>query len=189
MTRKPADLSQDHRQLVWEALRKALAPISRADLHHRTGVAPSTVGNYLKALVAGGVVEKEDLDGGPFYRLVRDTGHHAPRLKADGSPVKSGHASANLWRSMRMMKQFAALELAAHSCTPDVEVTENMAKVYCSKLLAAGYLRVIRKAAPPKRAAIYRLIRDTGPKSPQIQRVQQVFDPNTRQVHAAGGAA
>lgn len=84
-----------------------------------------------------------------------------------------------------MMGTFSAADLAAHSTTADITVTENHAKVYCSRLLAAGYLRVVQKAAPPTRAAIYRLIRNTGPKPPQLQRVQQVFDPNTGQAHAA----
>jgi len=188
MTQKPVHESQDHRQLIWEALKRALAPVSRADIRAATGIAPSTISNYLMALVAGGIVEKEDLEGGPFYRLLRDTGFHAPRLKADGTPVKSGSGSVNLWRSMRMLKQFSARDLAAHSSTSETEVTENHAKVYCSHLLAAGYLRVVQKASPPRRSAIYRLIRDTGPVPPKTQRVQQVYDPNTGEVHAAGGA-
>lgn len=45
-------------------------------------------------------------------------------------------------------------------------------------------LRVVQKASPGHgRKAIYRLIRNTGPLPPQIQRVKHVFDPNTREVH------
>lgn len=187
MTRKPVHESRDFRQVIWEALKVSLAPVSRADLRHRTGIAPSTIGNYLMALVAGGIVEKEEIEGGPYYRLLRDTGFHAPRLKADGTPVKAGGSTVNLWRSMRMLKQFSARDLAAHSTTTASEVTENHAKVYCSHLLAAGYLKVVQKAAPPKRAAIYRLIRDTGPVPPKTQRIHQVYDPNTGETHATGG--
>ncbi len=188
MTRKPVHESRDFRQVIWEALKASLAPVSRADLRHRTGIAPSTIGNYLIALVAGGIVGKEDIEGGPFYRLLRDTGYHAPRLKADGTPVKAGGSTQNLWNSMRRLKQFSARDLAAHSTTSHVEVPENHAKVYCSHLLAAGYLKVVQKAAPPKRAAIYRLIRDTGPVPPKTQRIHQVYDPNTGETHATGGA-
>jgi hypothetical protein len=80
-----------------------------------------------------------------------------------------------------------AWDLAVHSTTTETEVGENHARVYCSHLLAAGYLKVVQKAAPPKRAAIYRLVRDTGPVPPKTQRVQQVYDPNTGQVHSTGG--
>lgn len=189
MAQKPVHESQDHRQLIWEELKRAGGPISRAAIQRATGIAPSTIANYLKALVAGEVVEKDASDdGAPSYRLVRDTGYHAPRLKGDGTPVRSGGATANLWRSMRMLKTFSARDLAAHSTTSEVEVPENHAKVYCSHLLAAGYLKVVQKAAPPKRAAIYRLIRDTGPVPPKTQRIQQVYDPNTGKVHAVGSA-
>ncbi|WP_313350505.1 hypothetical protein [Paracoccus sp. (in: a-proteobacteria)] len=188
MTRKPVHESRDFRQLVWEALKGAPAPVTRTDLQQATKAAPSTIANYLKALVAGGLVDRIEDEYRPTYRLLRDTGFHAPRLKADGTPVKAGGSTVNLWRSMRMLKQFTARELVAHSTTSELEVTENHAKVYCSHLLAAGYLRVVQKAVPPKRAAIYRLIRDTGPVPPKTQRVHQVYDPNTGEVHATGGA-
>lgn len=188
MTRKPAHESRDFRQLVWEALKAAPQPVTRTDLHNVTKVAASTIANYLTALIAAGIVEKIEDERRPTYRLLRDTGFHAPRMKADGTPVKAGGSTQNLWNSMRRLKQFNARDLVAHSTTTHVEVTENHAKVYCSHLLAAGYLKVVRKAAPPTRAAIYRLIRDTGPVPPKTQRVQQVYDPNTGKVHPTGGA-
>ncbi|UXU74334.1 MULTISPECIES: hypothetical protein [unclassified Paracoccus (in: a-proteobacteria)] len=188
MTRKPVHESRDNRQLIWEALKSASGPMTRTELQVASKVAASTVAAYLKALVAGGIVDKAEDQGRSTYRILRDTGFHAPRLKADGTPVKTGGAGLNLWRSMRMLKQFSARDLAAHSTTTEVDTTENHAKVYCSHLLAAGYLKVVQKAAPPKRAAIYRLIRDTGPVPPKTQRVHQVYDPNTGEVHFTGGA-
>lgn len=175
--------------MVWEALRKALAPCARAELCARTGVAPSTVANYLQGLVAAGIVEKEDTERGPFYRLVRDSGHHAPRVRRDGSIVRNGDGNANIWRSMRMLKQFSAADLLLHSTTPDVQISDSHVRVYCLRLFEAGYLKVVQKASPPKRAAVYRLIRDTGPRPPKVQRVQQVFDPNTGTVYPAEGRA
>lgn len=54
-------------------------------------------------------------------------------------------------------------------------------------LLNTGFLRVVQKADPVKgRIATYRLIRNDGPKPPQIQRVKQVFDPNTGKVYQRG---
>ena len=64
------------------------------------------------------------------------------------------------------------------------------AKEYCTMLTQAGYLKVLRKASPPKKPAVYKLVRNTGPQPPQIQRVKQVFDPNLDEVtYRAGGEA
>ncbi|MDO5704064.1 MAG: helix-turn-helix domain-containing protein [Paracoccus sp. (in: a-proteobacteria)] len=184
-----AHKSEAAQQAIWDHLRSAAGPETRADIITATGIAPSTVANYLKALRAAGIVDKSGCERQPQWVLVVDHGHHAPRVRADGSRVTGGNATLNLWRSMRMLGEFSARDLAAHSATPDVDVTENHAKVYCHKLLAAGYLRVVQKAAPPHRAAVYRLTRNTGPRPPKVQRVQQVFDPNTSTVHPLGGGA
>jgi hypothetical protein len=61
-------------------------------------------------------------------------------------------------------------------------VTEATAKAYLKMLLACGYLRVTKKAVPKFSQARYRLIRNHGPKPPMVQRVKQIFDPNTREV-------
>lgn len=64
MAQKPRHQTEDFRQLIWEVIKAADAPITRAALHHTTGIAPSTIANYLKALVAGGVLERlEGKDG------------------------------------------------------------------------------------------------------------------------------
>lgn len=95
-----------------------------------------------------------------------------------------------MWNSMRGLVEFSPRDISAHSTTPDVRVTEWTAKSYCSMLLRAGYLRVLKKAEPAAgRQAIYRLIRNSGPKPPQIQRIKQVFDPNTGVVHRLGDQA
>ena len=86
-----------------------------------------------------------------------------------------------MWRSMRMMAQFTARDLAIHSTTPSVNVSEETAKSYCKMLWRAGFLREIR-VSRPGRASIFRLIRNTGPRPPMIQRVKRVFDPNTNTV-------
>ncbi len=103
-------------------------------------------------------------------------------------PVTQGTGTENMWRSMRMMGQFTPLDIAVHSTTDTVSVTEATARGYCSMLLKAGYLGVVRKAVPGKWPATYRFVRDTGPLPPQIQRVKQVFDPNIREVTYYPGA-
>lgn len=191
--RKSADAARDNRQLVWEALKTAseqTAWVTLGVIVDQTDVNRKTASDYLGCLVAGDFLERRDDEtlGCPTFRLIKDGGHHAPRLRRDGQPVTQGAGTANLWRSMRMLTRFTALDLGLHSTTPSVSVTEATAQSYCSMLLSTGYLRVVQKADPVKgRKAIYRLIRNTGPKAPMIQRVKQVYDPNTGDVHRKEG--
>lgn len=180
------------RQTVWEAARKLAGEdlkrdISLAAIVAKTGVLRKTTKDYILSLVAAGyLVATPETE---VWRFARDGGAHAPRVRRDGSPVTQGAATTNIWRSMRMLVKFSARDLAAHSNTETVKVTEATAQAYCVMLLATGFLKVVQKAAPVEgRRAIYRLIRDDGPWPPMIQRVKQVYDPNTGKIYQKGGA-
>lgn len=208
VTTMAAEGHHDPRQSVWSALAEAArkdpeASFSARQLADRLSLNRKTVSDYLAALAAGGYLARlcgpEASANAALYRLARDAGHHAPRVRRDGSPVTQGAGTENMWRSMRMLPRFSALDLSVHSTTETVNVSEATAQSYCSILSRTGFLRVVRKADPVKgRKAVYRLVRNTGPRPPMIQRVKQVFDPNTREVHrpegpqgvsAQGGAA
>lgn len=187
---KPVDVAKDNRQDIWDALRKSAGAWCRAsDLAEAVKVHRKTATDYLACLKAAGLVEARKLDErGQEVRLVRDAGHHAPRLRKDGSAVTQGAGTVNMWRSMRMLGKFGYIDVALHSSTPTVTVPPQAAQAYCKMLLATGFLRVIQKADPVKgRKAIYRLIRNDGPKPPMIQRVKQVYDPNTGTVYRKAG--
>lgn len=184
--RRPASAPTPGRQDIWQAIRRHGDQVFTLDvLLKATGADRKTTADYLRCLVPGGIVKA--LEDGSF-KLIDDRGFHAPRLNRAGQPVTQGAGVENLWRSMRGLAEFSPRDLAAHSTTTDVEVTEWTAKSYCQMLLKTGFLRVIQKAEPSKgRQAVYRLIRNSGPLPPQIQRVKHVFDPNTQQVHIPGG--
>ena len=176
-------------QSIWEAIRdRGSKPFICEDIQCVADASRRTVQDYLARLVAAGILER--IEGGARlqWRLLRDPGPDAPRLRADGSEVVTGGGIANMWRSMRMMPQFTPRDLAAHSTTAHVTVTEGTAKQYCQHLHAAGYLRVVRKAVPLKNQAVYRLIRNTGPRAPQLQRVKSIYDPNDGSLHLPRGA-
>ncbi|WP_353429461.1 hypothetical protein [Paracoccus denitrificans] len=182
--RRAATATTPQRQEVWEAIRKQPERFTVDDLVARSGANRKTVQDYLRCLLPGGVIQAE---GGDNYSLIDDRGYHAPRLNRAGQPVSQGAGVENMWRSMRGLAEFSPRDISAHSTTPDVRVSEPTAKAYCFMLLKTGYLRVIKKAEPMAgRQAIYRLIRNSGPKPPQIQRIKQVFDPNTGAVHVPG---
>lgn len=187
MTRKPIDqLSKEPKPQgqdgVWAEIRR-LNIFTKREIHERTEINNKTITDYVKRLLAGGYVEEHSsFETTGRYVLVRDAGIHPPRIRPNGQPVTQGRGTENMWRSMRMIGQFTPHDIAVHSNTDTVAVTEATAKAYCSMLLRAGYLRVVQKAIPRKRQATYKFIRNTGPLPPQIQRVKQVYDPNIRQV-------
>ena len=169
-------------QAVWNEIRR-LHVFTVTEVWGAVDMHRGSIINYIKRPEAGGYVRKcPDFEKTWRYQLTRNAGHHAPRLTRDGEPVTQGGANENMWRSMRMMGVFTPQDLAVHSTTETTNVAVATAKAYCTMLMKAGYLRVVRKAQPPTRQAAYRLVRDTGPLHPQIQRVKQVYDQNLGEV-------
>lgn len=183
--RRPADQPGGGRQEMWLALKAVRDQITVSAVAAATKVHRSTVLRYFHALTASGhLVVNPGLPGQPSsWTLVRDVGHHAPRVRADGSAVTQGEVTGQLWQAMNGLKEFDCRDLLQGV---SIDIPETTAKDYCKRLLAAGYLQVRVKADPhAARLARYRLIRPSGPKAPQIQRVRQVYDPNTGAVYPA----
>lgn len=86
-----------------------------------------------------------------------------------------GDAYEQMWTFMRKTGGFSAIDLAAMCSVP---VTVDTASAYCRALLTGGYLKVVQKAAPPNRLAIYRLVNATGIRPPRLRRVACIVDPN-----------
>ncbi|MFN3973437.1 MAG: hypothetical protein ACK4L4_19135 [Gemmobacter sp.] len=133
--------------------------------------------------VAAGLAEVVREARGGMRKVFRLVGNgEVPPRPAGRSPED------NLWTAMRGLRSFTPTDLAAHATTEAVAVSADAARAYCRFLLAAGYLGVTRKAEPGrKREAIYRLIRNTGPKSPRERRVRAVLDPNTAALSLLAG--
>jgi hypothetical protein len=185
------------RQAVWEAIRRlpSWTITSLADeLRHNRG----TVDTYVRSLLAGGFIEvcgTEPADSGKFgvhpnlvkpskvYRLIRDVGVEAPTLNRDGTPCQTGLGRAQMWRTMKLLDNFTPLDLSIAASTEDHIVSERHANCYVTHLHRAGYLALVAKAGPHSQAR-YRFVksRNTGPRSPIVQRVKSVFDPNLAQI-------
>ena len=178
------------RQAVWDAVRQMAGDdlsgtLVLAQIVDKTGVLRKTTKDYLLALTAAGYLAAT---GDDVWKLARDSGAHAPRVRRDGSNVTQGAGQFNMWRTMRGSPTFTAAYVADVSSCGGVTVSEFTAQSYCTMLLATGYLKVEEKANPLiGKKAIYRLIRNDGPMPPMIQRVKQVFDPNTGKTYQKGG--
>lgn len=188
MARKPIHLQAagklTPRERIWQALRALRRGFSRGDLVvylRRNGprVEESTIQTYLDGLCAAGFIGREHVFAtGALYQLMRDAGVEAPRVTRNGKPVTQGAGTQNLWTSMRAQKAFDYRELIG---TAAVAIAPASAKSYCRMLERAGYLVADRagKGGIPTR---YRLVRNTGPLAPMIQRVKHVYDPNLGEV-------
>jgi len=97
---------------------------------------------------------------------------------------------SKIWRSLRFLAAsgtVTAQQIAIHART-----TDEYARKILRRLELAGYLRVICEANPRAgRCAAYRLIRNTGPRTPIFSRVgrKQIFDPNTKTAYEVRSVA
>lgn len=185
--RKPAHLEyvggKSPRQRIWEQLRHSRNGITLPAL---VGALPGTIHRdttrtYVKALLAGGYLALDDFG---LYKLIKDNGVEAPRLRKDGTEVTQGREQENLWRTLRTIKHPVQYrELAALASTESHAVSPAFARDYLVNLYKAGYV-TRNESKPFKGSCKYSLIpaMNTGPRPPMIQRIKQVYDPNLGRV-------
>ena len=169
--RKPVHIGAYGTQdAIWRGVRE-LKTFTKDDLiihiSRDLKVCDATVDSYLTRLVRGGYLQVEKV---PKHRgvcklsrftLIRDTGVETPRLSKAGAPVTQGRGRENLWRTMKILREFDFQELAAAASTEETSITPATAIRHRYKLLPSKY---------------------TGPRPPQIQRVKQLYDPNVDKV-------
>jgi hypothetical protein len=189
--RKPADLQmlggKSNRQRIWEALRKRRDGVSVYDLARAAEVDDGTVLTFLRCLIAGDYVLRHGKSySTATYTLKKDVGAEAPRLNRDGTLNTQGQGVEAMWRSLRILGELDAADLAVSAGASGVEVSLNTARSYLAWLTKAGYVRQIGTSYRGAHGGLnrYRLCpqHNTGPLPPMIQRVGQVFDPNLGKV-------
>jgi len=171
----------DSRQAIWEAIR-AKEVFNIKDLRDETTMKDESVREYVIGLEKAGYVERvpaHELRAGAAacWRLIKDIGFEAPRVRKDGTPVTAGQGRENMWNAMRIMRVFTPRELAVAARTPDCFVNETTAADYARHLHRAGYLRKSDNGS-------YRMLPKayTGPRAPMIQRTKVVWDPNQNKI-------
>lgn len=140
------------------------------------------------------------------YTMVRDA-LSPPRVRKDGTEVAQGSGRRQMWQTMRMRKRFTLADLVALSSTEEHPVAESEADYYLRHLIKAGYVKPScakategrqedgerrdgrerstakdREKGPGARHDTFRLVINSGPQAPMIQRIKQVYDPNTKTV-------
>ncbi len=177
--RKPINevAALENRQAAWDAIRTQKSEFSVRDIRDETLLRVDTVRDYLTGLTNAGYLSKNTENPRAVrYSLRKDIGREAPRVRTDGTPVTQGCKREQMWGTIWIIKQFSAHDLAVQASTEEFPVEINDAKDYCRNLAAAGYLII--------RGDSYLAVggRYTGPLSPMVQRMRQVYDPNTKTV-------
>lgn len=173
-----------HRAAAWAAA-QGMGEFGAAEIAQITGTSIERAELIIRGWLVDGAVEIAQMRVGSARQLVRVVPGSEPSVKP-----RNRTPEENMWHTFRRLRTASPTDLAAHATTDSVTVTVEDAAAYCRALLAAGYLRVSRKASPKSaRLAIYNLARDTGPKPPKPKRVRAVVDPNTGDTHLIGGAA
>lgn len=192
--RRPAKLERagalTPRDRIWAAIRSTSThgQFSVAEVMVLSGQRDDTVLSYLRGLTIAGfliagsneraaIMRKRELQR---FKLVRDIGVEAPRVTADGKPVTAGVGREQLWRSMRVLKEFDCTALALAASTTAHQVAVQEAKTYVKFIYRAGYLQ-LAGGGKGRVAARYRFIRsrDTGPRAPLVTGEKNVIDGNT----------
>ncbi len=180
--------TKGNRQRIWEAIRAKRSGFAGREVAKRAKVDIYTVRVYLRALQLAGYIEQINdtaIGEEQVLRLVKDCGAEAPAVTRDGKPSSAGRANEAMWRSLRILGEVSADELAAQASVA-VPTSAYTARNFLRWLLWAGYVveSVPSQLGPGGRVARYRLVpgQYTGPHSPMIQRRGQLFDPNLGKV-------
>lgn len=172
------DASRDQvmlREVVWGAMRK-LKRFTVSDLLRDLGIGVTrrTMNRYCAGLERAGYLKRTPPRGARAHEfaLARDLGAEAPRITNTGREIAGTRKREDIWRTIRILKDFSLLELAA--VIPGL--TKDNAKRYVRYLRLAGYVVMGNDRR-------YRIIPAMcrGPRPPLIQR-GQVYDPNLRRV-------
>jgi len=171
-------------QGIWEAIRDRRGEwwtILR--VWQDTGVPDrGTVRDYVSRLYRAGYLEREkgDVVAVFAYRLIRDAGPEAPRLRRDGREVPPTGQEA-MWRTIRMIGGggLTADDLVVMASTELRPVSRIAAACYLGHLHRAGYLREVEPGTGKLARYALRTGMNTGPQAPMIARISHaVWDPN-----------
>ena len=192
--RKPVDTlgPAQKRQAAWDAIRK-VRKFETRDIWMETALGRDTVKTYITGLQKAGYIRHigdrptGNIKPARVFEIVPEKEvKEAPRVRKDGTEVTMGRGREFMWRTMRILKDFTPQDLAVTATTEDHQIALDEAEYYCRYLCLAG---ILRKTSARPVSYHFQAHRYTGPRPPQIQRVKQVWDPNTETVLWSGGDA
>lgn len=134
---------------LWAAARK-LVLFDLTDLWREAKVNEKTACDYLRGLTAAGYVELVDRGtriGHRQFRLIHDIGATAPQVNKAGEPKKYNCQWCNIWRAVRILREFSAEDVLAAASTSKCQIRLQYIYQRLSWLTNAGYLTKTRERA------------------------------------------
>lgn len=158
---------------LWQALAAAPAPASVAELHLACSAHPNAIQHRLTRWHRAGFIHR--IEGRPLRFAMSDHVANDPEppsvsIQGRATPRKRS-GRARIWSAMRVLKTFDVPQLRiAASCT------RRSVEDYINCLARAGYVRVVDRGDRAGSWAVYRLVRNTGPKAPGITHTRKAGD-------------
>ncbi len=171
------------KQRAWESIISFRdKPFTVGDIYKRCPTVPKDViGVYLNALCKEKIVTRISKDKPMVYQLLKSS-LEAPLFNAKGKLYRPYCRQDNLWRSMKMLKEFNSKILAEHASNNNLNVSQEQARSFCNELTKVGIVKKIEEGKTGKKLAIYKLIKDLGGQPPVIKKIPVVYDMNSGQV-------
>ncbi len=148
----------------------------------------SQLRRFLRALERGGWIEVErPSPRRPSHYKVLRRSVAAPRLTASGLPQPEP-VNEVLWRTMKLLKTFTSVDLAAAASTPERTIKLATTGAYCCHLAKAGVLRELgRQGRKPqsRRGLMHYAIAQSSGQAPRILRGHSVFLPGEGRIVGA----
>jgi hypothetical protein len=187
MSQKPVNKRSQHntREALWAVMLK-LKSFTAVELAKHSTYKTSSIRPWLKGLTAAGYLTSATVESTPCvtsttYTIDPETApQEPPRVREDGTVVTQGMGRHNMWRTMKMLKEFTLSQLIAFATTEKCTIAIREAEYYCEYLTKAGYIAIVDGVSPPTWR--FNADRYTGPKAPMIQKVLNVYDQNTGKV-------
>lgn len=172
---------KNSRQKIWDSAREMGEFTIKALGKHANHPDKSTIRKFVYGWEKAGFVKKTS-NKPATYKVVDSGLVAAPAVNPSGVEFDREQAQEQMWRTMFIIKEFSALDLAVAASTEECVIKEKYVKSYVSILKSAGYLKFKGKGR-----YIAMQSKFTGPRPPAMKRVVQVVDRNTGKIVFQGG--
>lgn len=166
---------------VWDMLRSKVRDLMVSDVREQVGISYFKSKSLLNSWVLSGHVHRyrtinpDTKCPQQAYELLLDCGQQPPQVDGKGKP-KPCSGNELVWRTLRILKVCNANQIVASATDATATLNTRAVRQYLRQLHMAGYLVMIEQGQGL--LAVYRLMHNTGPRAPEVQRGKKVYDGN-----------
>ncbi|MDJ0826976.1 MAG: hypothetical protein QNJ16_15895 [Rhodobacter sp.] len=183
-----AEAAAERRAMAWTWARE-MPEFTPYELRDRIGMGERAAWTLCRDWEAKGLATRERRGSrGRSVFSVKTVHRGAETVELALTPARDKATPfGNMWRAMRGLRTFSAIDIALHSTVGRVAVSPADASNYCEMLEGAGYIRRDGQASRGRSETVYRILRNTGIHAPVQRQVLAVWDENLGEfTHAPG---